>query len=188
MLSRADLQTVRRQNDVIVKAATRDLTAFWDRLDLSDAESARDALLAFVPRLVTQYGDLAAAVAADMYDDMRRAAGARRAFRAVMAPSASEEIVSQRVRFGVQHLWTSNPEQTLKFLEGAATKYVLEPGRETVRISTQKDPAKPRWVRVAEPDACDYCLQRAGIEITESDSEFYEYHDNCQCDPAPVFN
>lgn len=188
MLSRADLETVRRQNDAIAKAVTRDLTAFWSRLDISDAESARDALLAFMPRLVSQYGDLAAAVAADMYDDMRRAAGARRTFRAVMAPSVSEEIVAQRVRFGAQHLWTASPEQTLKFLEGAATKYALEPGRETVRLSAQKDPAKPRWVRVAEPDACDYCLQRAGVEITDTDPEFYEYHDNCRCDPAPVFD
>lgn len=187
MLSRADLETFRGQNKKLTAAASRDLASFWAKLDLADPEAARDALLEFVPRLVGQYGDLAAAMAADLYDDLRAASRVPRRFNATMAKNVPDDIIRQRVRFGVQHLWTGNPEQSLKFIDGAASKYILQPARDTIALSSRRDPAKPGWARVPEPDACDFCLMLAsrGFEYGSEDSAGGEYHDNCQCVAVP---
>src|SRR5690625_5715142 len=63
----------------------------------------RSALLGFVPELTRTYGDAAATVAADWYDEQRALAGAPGRFRAVMAPPLESAIVQQRIRRSEEH-------------------------------------------------------------------------------------
>src|SRR5690625_6760417 len=111
----------------------------------------RSALLGFVPELTRTYGDAAATVAADWYDEQRALAGAPGRFRAVMAPPLESAIVQQRIRFGAQHLFTDAPDGMLPFLRGAVQGYVIQPSRETIRHSTLADPAASGWQRVTRP-------------------------------------
>lgn len=190
MPSRSEIEAFRSRNVAITSRLSRDLARFWGGLDLSNPETARDALVEYVPRLVAQYGDLAATVAADLYDELRSAAGVRRRFSAVLARGVPDEAVVQRVRFGAQHLWTDHPEDTLKFIDGAAGKYALQAGRDTIATSSRRDPAKAKWARVAEPDACEFCLMLAGRDFayTSEDAAAGEYHDNCQCVAVPSWD
>ena len=51
MPSRADVEALRSSQSGLVLLARRDLEAFWASLDLTRPETARDALLEFLPAL-----------------------------------------------------------------------------------------------------------------------------------------
>lgn len=188
MLTKAELDLYRTQLDTVVGSASTELARFWDDLDLEDPEAARDELLRFIPGLVNRYGDLAAALGADFYDDLRASANVKRSYSATMAAGTPEETILDRVRFGVQHLWTGNPEQSLAFLGGAATGYILQTNRDTIRLSAQRDPAQTKWNRVPEANACAYCLEASLAVYNDEEAAGNEYHDGCQCTAVPAWD
>lgn len=53
------------------RRAQERLDAFWERLDTSDPEAAKEAIMEFVPALAEQYHDAAATLAADFYETQR---------------------------------------------------------------------------------------------------------------------
>jgi len=184
-----DVATIRQANASIEALALRDLRAFWASLDLSRPERARDALLEFLPVLSSQYGEAAAVVAADWYDELRSAAGVPSRFRAVMAAPVPAEAAVAQVRFGARHLFTDTPQQMLTFLEGVASKYVLQPGRDTVQLSAAADPAARGWHREVRAGACDFCrlLAGRGGVYTEKSVRFAAHH-NCHCVAVPSWD
>src|SRR5690625_1238529 len=135
MVTPADAQQLRQAQRGVQRLVERDLRAFWGTLDLSRPEAARDALVEFVPELTRTYGDAAATVAADWYDDQRAMAGATGRHRAQPASPAGAARVQQRVRYGAGHLFTRNPEQTLVFLDSAVQGYVAQPGRDRKSVA-----------------------------------------------------
>jgi len=194
MPSRADVETLQAANRGLVTLARRDLQAFWATLDLTRPERARDLLLEFTPVLVERYGEAAATVAADFYDDLRASERAPGRFSARMADPVSVERVQARTRFGAQHLFTDAPDQMLTFLAGAVTKYVLEPGRATIVQSTAADPAAVGWHREARPSesytsGCRFCqmLVSRGAVYKESTVRFAA-HDDCNCVALPSWD
>jgi hypothetical protein len=99
--SRADVETYAQANRDIRSLALADLAAFWRTLNTADAIATRDALLAFVPLLVAQYGEIAAAVAADFYDNLRDQAAPGGRFRATLADPVPTEAVLANVRWSL---------------------------------------------------------------------------------------
>ena len=194
MPSRADVETLQAANRGLVALARRDLRAFWSTLDLTQPERARDLLLEFMPALVEQYGEAAATVAADFYDDLRAAERAPGRFSARMADVVSVDRVQARTRFAAQHLFTETPSQMLTFLTGAATKYVLEPGRATIVQSTAADPAAAGWHRETRSSetyasGCDFCRMLAGRGSVYKDSTArFAAHDDCHCVALPSWD
>ena len=77
MVSAASIRALRKAQAGVTALVRRDLSKFYAALDLTDAEAARDALLEYVPVIVNNYGEVSATVAADWYDGLRQAAGAR---------------------------------------------------------------------------------------------------------------
>lgn len=172
----------------------RDLAGFWSSLDLARPERARDALLEFVPVLVQTYGESAAVVAADWYDDMRLTERVPGRFRAVMATPMAAPYVQQRVRFAAQHLFTDTPGQMLAFLDGAADKYVLQAGRDTIRQSSIRDPRAAGWHRETRPSStfaagCGFCRVLAGRGgVYKWDAAPFAAHDDCHCVAVPSWD
>jgi len=194
MPSRADVEALQAANRGLTRLAERDLRAFWATLDLTRPERARDLLLQFTPALVEQYGEAAATVAADFYDDLRAAEGVPGRFSARMADPVSAERVQARTRFAAQHLFTESPDQMLAFLAGAVSKYVLEPGRATIVESTAADPAAAGWHRETRSSetyasGCDFCrrLVSRGAVYKESTARFAA-HDDCHCVALPSWD
>lgn len=194
MATPADVALIRAANAGLVRLATRDLQAFWASLNLDRPEAARDALLRFMPELTARYGEAAAVVAADFYDDLREAEAVRPGFRARMADPVPADVVQQRTRFGAQHLFTENPGQTLVFLTGAATKYVLQPGRLTIVESALADPAAAGWHRETRPSrtyasGCGFCrmLATRGAVYKRATATFAP-HDDCKCVALPSWD
>jgi len=188
MASRSDVNQLRTANDGIVRLATRDLTKFWGSLNLAKPDAARDALLEFIPTLVTEYGDIAATVAADWYDNLRVAAGIRGTFAAVLADGVPDAAVTSTVRFGAGHLFTDVPSGTLDFLSGAVSKYVLQPGRDTIVGSARADPSAHGWYRISG-GGCSFCEMLAGRgAVYREDSADFAAHDHCKCGVAPSWD
>lgn len=189
MPSRADVEALRSANSGIRALAVRDLEKFWSYVDLSKPEMARNALLNYVPMLVDRYGEVAATVAADWYEDVREAAGVRGAFVADMADLVSRERVEASTRFGAGHLFTDDPEATLGFLKSqVVSKYVLQPGRDTIARSAARDGAA--WARVPTgAETCAFCLMLASrgfvYESEGSAGSRSRFHGDCDCAVVP---
>lgn len=189
MPSAADIAQYRAQQAGIAALVKRDLTDFFTSLDLSRPEAARDALLAYMPTLVTEYGETAASVAADWYDDMRFAERVGGRFRAEMADAVADAVIESQVRFGATHLFTDNPTGTLDFLTLAATKYALYPGRSTIARSANRDPAASGWQRITRPGACKFCRMLAGRGgVYKRETVHFASHGDCNCAAVPSWD
>lgn len=191
MVGRVEVERFRVANAELSRLVKDALESFFRSLDLNEPESARDALLEFVPILVEEYGEVAATIAADWYDELRLASGAAGAFRAVAAPLAiPAAAIEARVRYFAKHLWTPTPESMLGPLLTATDKYVKQPGRDTIRRNAQREGA--RYARVpqgsktcafclvlASRDAVYYSRQSAGDVLGEGVGD--DFHGDCDC-------
>lgn len=189
MPARADVEVLRSSQSGLVVLARRELEAFWASLDLTRPETARDALLEFLPVLTETYGEAAATVAADWYDEVRAADGVRGGFVAEMAATVPPEQVQARTRYAAGHLFTEQPESMLGFLATeVVSKYVLQPGRDTIVRSAARDGAV--WARVPTgAETCAFCLMLASrgfvYESEGSAGSRSRFHGDCDCAVVP---
>lgn len=170
----------------IAGLASDDLSSLWSGLDLSKPRVARDLLLEHVPAVTATYGQAAAVVAADWYDESRSAQRVPGRFRAVMAPTFPSEYVRKRIRFGAAHLFTETPQLMLPFLLDSMQEYVLQPGRDSILRSVATDREAKGWERVTRPGACDFCHLLSG-RFGKTDWVNYPAHGNCNCTAQPIW-
>ena len=88
--------------------AVRNLESFMAGLDFSgsydEKKAARNAVVERMQMLVARYGDAAAALAADFYNEIAEAAGASVA-DAVLAEAAADASVAGSVRYSARKLF-----------------------------------------------------------------------------------
>lgn len=79
-------------------------------------------------------------------------------------------------------------EQGFVAASGAASRLVLNGGRETVIESVRVDSEAQRWLRISDGDPCFFCamLVSRGAVYTEQTVRF-EAHDHCGCVPEPFY-
>ena len=184
------LEQYRLANAELSRLVKRDLTAFFRSLDLGRPEATRDALLAFVPVLTAQYGDIAATLAADFYEESRAASGARGSFTALSADVVAAGAVEAKVRYTAGHLWTPSPENMLGALLVAADKYVKQPGWDTVAANARREGV--RWARVPTgAKTCSWCLVLASRDAVyqskaSAGGDGHRFHGDCDCVPTRI--
>lgn len=192
MATRAELVRLQQSNDQLSKMIRAELSDFFGSLDLSKPEAARDALLEYMPILVSEYGGLSEAIAMQWYEEVREAAG-KPAVRAVAAVDAiPAEAVAAKVRYGAGALWTPAPESALGGLLVAADKYVKQPGRSTIQYNATRNGS--RWGRVPQGGkTCSFCLtlaSRDAVYMTRdsaiSRADGGKYHGLCDCVPVEM--
>lgn len=195
MVSPADLERFRQANAGLSKLVRDLLEAFFRSLDLSRPEDARDALLEYVPVLVEQYGEVAATLAAEFYEELRGSSGAAGRFTALTAGSVPAGAVQAKVRFLATHLWTPTPDVMLGGLVTAADKYVKQPGRDTIAKNAKREGI--RFARVPTGDTtCAWCLMLASRDAVyasrESAGDINDtghgdgFHGFCDCEVVPI--
>lgn len=190
MPSPSDVAQLRQAQAALADRVEADLRSFWASLNLERPEASRDALLRYVPVLTTAYGDAAATVAADWYDEMRVAEDVPGRFAATMAEPVPTEYVERRVRFGASHLFTEAPGEMLPFLLGVVNEYALQPGRDTITGSVAADPRAAGWHREASPTACKFCralVGKGGVYRAEASASFAA-HPHCGCSASPSWD
>lgn len=189
MVVRSDLEEFRQANAALSTLVRAELADLFGTLDLSRPEAARDALLEFVPALTEEYGQSAAGLAAEWYEEQRAASGATGAFRATMAPSVPTSAVQSQVRYQAGQLWTPTPEAALSALLTSVDKFVKQPGRDTVRTNAKREGV--RWARVPKgTKTCAFCLflaSRDAVYVSKKAAGDLgkgvgdDFHGHCDC-------
>lgn len=187
MPSRAAVERMRSANAEISRLAQEDLRRFFLALNPDRPEQARDALLEYLPALTDTYGEMAAAVAAEWFDEVYAAHGPRARFRATPAPPVASEAVEATVRYAAGGLFGANLN-TAGLLTTAVSRWALQPSRDTVSLNASKTNA--RWARVPTgAETCAFCLlvaSRGFVYTSEQTAgKGNAYHGDCDCLPVP---
>lgn len=191
-MSKQLLTQFERANDGIASLVERDLAAFLASLNLDRPELARLDLFDYVPVLVSQYGDMAASVAADWYDELRAAEGVPGRFRAPLAPVVADEVVKGRLGFATRiegPLFTGQVDAFTGFVAMMSNEYALQPGRDTIIQAAHEDNAA--YARVPEPGACKFCLMLASrgfVYSKDSVGQSRKFHGKCRCNAMPAWD
>lgn len=178
----ANPNDLRRAQAELARLATGDLAALWRQV--SNAVEARIALQDVLPALVNAYGQAAAAVAADWYDEAREAAAVSGAFRAL--PASIENSATDALA-----LWATSTgtdmDSIQSLVNGGLQRRIANWGRETVMGSSLADPASDGWQRTGV-GSCDFynMLISRGAVFTESTADFGA-HDDYMCQATPAF-
>ncbi|MEV8149945.1 hypothetical protein AB0O52_17595 [Arthrobacter sp. NPDC080073] len=152
------IEQFRAANAGLSKLVRDELAGFFGTLNLAKPEAVRNALLEFVPLLVSEYGSVAETLALDYYDELRAASGAAGIFQAAAgAASIPESAVQAKIRYLAKQLWTPDPASMLGGLLSATDKYVKQPGRDAISYNAKREGA--RWARVPTgAKTCSWCL------------------------------
>lgn len=151
----------------------------------------RDALLDFFPELVQAYGDAAALLAADFYDELRDVPPSASRFRAVLADPPDSAQARASARWGLGPLFTAQPDptQALLNLAGSAQRLVLQSGRDTVFTASNRDPVRTAFARIPVGKTCPFCTMVASRGFVygsaERAGESNTWHDDCDCVIVP---
>jgi len=179
-------------NNGIADLVEQDLLDFLGALNFERPDAVQTALFEFVPALVSEYGDVAASVAADWYDELRASEGVPGSFRAPLAPSVSAAQVSDRLGYATRAsgpLWLGDSATLTGFLSMMTNEYALQPGRDTVMQAAHSE--KAAYARIPEPGACKFCLMLASRGFVYSKSTAggsKKFHGKCRCNAMPVWD
>jgi hypothetical protein len=190
MVDPASIERFRADNAQLSKLVQEALGQFFGSLDLSRPEAARDALLEFMPMLTEQYGDVAATLAADWYEELRAASGAAGRFTAITTSTVPAGAVEAKVRYLAGQLWTPTPDAMLGSLLTAADKYVKQPGRDTMAKNAKREGVS--WARVPTgAKTCTWCLVLASRDAVYSSKKAaggdgHKFHGDCDCVPTRI--
>lgn len=166
--------TLRRDLATLTNEASRDVSKLWTRATSTDELVA--ALHDTLPAVVDAYGQAAASVSADWYDDLRAGSAVRGRFSALTADirnTGTHELVG----------WAANnavDDASLRALiDGGAQRRVLNFSRKSIMDSSLADPAADGWQRtgVGECEFCEMLIGRGAV-YKESTVDFAA-HDNC---------
>jgi hypothetical protein len=174
------LATLRRETAQIVDLADRDLTRLWRLVE--DGAAAEVALRDILPAIVTEYGTIAAAAAAEWYDAERERAEARGRFTAVPL-EANDRGAHALIGFALTAATDDTSLRTL--ILGGTQRRIADHQRLTITSSSVADPAADGWIRVGRGE-CDWCKQYLDGEVRHVPYDF-NAHDNCNCGAVPAF-
>lgn len=186
---------VRRQAE---EAASR-LAAFVDTLDFAGdyyaKKEARNRVIEFMQELAAVYGDAAATLAADLYNEMAEESGAGVA-DAELADGVSDDAVAGSARYYAKSLFGQevDVEAFKSGVMAAIRRYVKMQANKTMVRNALRDGQK-RGIRFARiptgAETCAFCLRMASrgfVYATEETAEGMNHgHDNCDCRVIPGF-
>lgn len=214
MISDVELERHRRAQTEIRRRAKNELGAWFAVQDTWDARAFRESLTEFMAYLTGKYGDLAASVAADFYDEMRAAAPVTAgAFRAVAHGGVSLDEVARGAAWAVGPLFASdqNREQALGMAGAVIGRFVKNTAARTISDSARRDPAGPTIVRVPRgASTCAFCIMlasrgyldggytsrasasrvgasRRGRAAQATTGRDDSYHDDCDCETVTIY-
>ena len=170
------LATVQR----MVQWAIRDINRLIARVDMTDPDAARDALQAELPTLISVWGEAAATVAAEYFEELIDAP-------AVLADPVDSEVVEGMVGWAVGPLYGElaprvdengepvlddsgepivdkippDPAKAQRNILGASQRHIQDTGRNTIRYSAENTPGVG-WARVLRGEEnCAWCVVMA---------------------------
>ncbi|MFT8592435.1 MAG: hypothetical protein ABF747_02320 [Bifidobacterium sp.] len=155
-------------------------------------EWQRDLLLDAIPALVSKYGNVAAAAAAEWYEQVR-SQQVDGSFDPISSDPYSADAVGKTVRWQAGKLFDGNASDMAQFMDGALNRWIQYSGRETIAQNVRLDSAKPRYARVPSGmRTCAFCSMLASrgfvYHSEKSAGEFSEWHNDCHCQIVPEWD
>lgn len=180
MTTPADLS---RANKGLERFAAEDLSALWAQVNT--AAEAEVALKDLLPDIVQTYGQQAATIAADWYDDLRESMGVGGGFTSVpaeLSDQGTDALIGWALDYG------TDLASIQELIWGGTQRRIMDWSRHTVMGSSIADPRARGWQRVSVGDTCTFCLMLVsrGAVYSESTVKFGA-HDNDDCVAAPAF-
>lgn len=176
-------ERLRRGERELTVAAIAELTVLWRQV--ATEADARELLNELLPPLIRTYGQAAATLAADWYDEARAAAEVPGTFTAL--PVGLDDQGSNALAQWAASTGTDTAS-VLSLAAGGTQRRILSWSRQTVMSASLTDPAAEGWQRVASPTACGFCRMLAdrGAVFSESSVDFGA-HDHCSCGAVAAF-
>lgn len=187
----------RAQNATLRARTMRDLIRLWPALDIAALNATFPAWFAGASLVIGRDRATSAGLAASYLRAHRAAAGVLGTPTIhLAAPAVSEQVATaMRVTTVVAVNRALRAGKTLEMAKanafimssGAATRLVLDAGRETISASAVADRRTAGWQRVGV-GRCDFCqmLLSRGAVYTEATADF-QSHDHCGCTAEPVY-
>jgi hypothetical protein len=177
----------------LVVALQQLIAGLWAAVDPTRLKETLPPFEQQVYALVSRFSLVSAVLASRQYLAERAAAGVYSRFTPPLAPAPPEDQVMASLGWAVADLW-KHPDQgqvALTNVDGAASRLVLNRGRETTLDAVLKDRQATGWAREARPNACSFCAMLATrgavYKSARSAGEGHPYHNHCHCQVVPVF-
>jgi hypothetical protein len=168
--------------------------------------AVRDALFIAAPLIVSDYGNAAATLAADWYEELRDAASPSRAYAPRLVVPLDENSLSTSVAVATQPLYDFERElqgmtqameadfqkaleESVAAMEAEIQKEIAAGFRETITENAADDPDAAGWQRFTRDGGCKFCrmLAAKGAVFTEKTARFAA-HTHCNCLAGPSFD
>lgn len=138
---------------------------------------------------VAAFGDAAATAAAELYDAMAYAAGAKLE-PALVDSSDPVPYIESGIRYQVRKLIDGDVQGFVQRCGAVAKEQVARKANETMRVNAKRDGL--RYARVPMGgETCTFCAKLASrgfvYKSAKSAGEGHEYHKNCRCKVVPRF-
>jgi hypothetical protein len=190
-------RTYRAQNLALRAQTLRDLQRLWPALSYDDLERTYPAWRAGAAAVIGRDRTRSAGLASIYLRAHRMQAGVPGELIVRLAGAAPAEQVATAMRVttlvAIKKSTMAGKTADLAMRDafvqssGAATRLVLDAGRDTIRQTTVADPRTAGWQRVTS-GGCDFCTMLAGrgSVYTEATAGF-DSHDHCACSAEPVY-
>lgn len=187
MVSVRQARDFERAQRELSRLIERDIRRTWDALDAYTVEGKRDALLDLIPGLVNHYGDAAATIAAEYFEQCVGEA-------AVIPAFDLSDTVAGSVRYGIGPAFEGRGEDAVSLIVSSSQRHMLQFARSTMYESACVHDGV-YFARVPEPGACEFCRmlaargaaytsKRSATAVTTGAREGESFHDDCSCSVA----
>lgn len=179
------IQQAQRVTENLAMVAAKGLTDFFNSLDWENKIGSRDQLLEFYLDLASYYGDQSALLSADLYAELREEFRGLKRFVPELFSEISEEKIKANIRYQITPVFQDdNVDQALKNVQGLVYDHMRMIGDQTLYENANRDPNRARYFRIAEANACSWCLMVSsrGAEFISRDKAAAARHERCRCE------
>lgn len=179
-----------RYDRALITNSNLAIKAVGELLQQAEGQS-RDEVHSFLfsayPDIVAAYGERAAAVAVEFYDEQRELAHVKIDYDAEI-PDLSGYIYKLQGDVSRTTSQYSELEKIVATLQGYASRRTYEYVDETITYNSMRDSAHPRWALVPHADACAWCVFLASQGFVYRTKNTVARHNHCRCTPTPEFD
>lgn len=192
MLSSARAARYDRDQRRVAELAQREIDRTWLGISSLSPVDAKELIADLALDLVDTFGPIAAALAADFYEEVRLDEGIQSPHSVIVANAPVAEKVASSAFWASQPLFDGKPIAARARLLGAVQRHVQQAGRDTLFQNGDNDRARPRWARRPDGNPCKWCsmlASRGAVYLSEDTAGgFNDWHDDCNCQPEMSFD
>lgn len=199
-------QSYRRQSAALRAAALKDILTIWPMFDPLYLEKSWPALRNALLMLIGTKRAEAADIAADYLRRFRELEGVTEGLGVILdsAPDPVATEISLRATgpATAQRALSSGftaevaAARALVTVSGAASRIILDGGRQTVLLTVESDRKALGWLRVTHGKTCAFCAMLASRgpvyksrrSAGDARSRPARFHDHCDCTVEPVYS